>query len=73
MGSQRPQRRRIATTRHAGQRLVRLSAVGQELLAPCAFVLVQSRGSLALSREAVAQTIACLDFLYVCDKVTILG
>jgi hypothetical protein len=23
--------------------------------------------------EAVAQTIACLDFLYVCDKVTILG
>ena len=24
-------------------------------------------------REAVAQTIACLDFLYVCDKVTILG
>ena len=27
----------------------------------------------SLSAEAVAQTIACLDFLYVCDKVTILG
>jgi hypothetical protein len=25
------------------------------------------------SMEAVAQTIACLDFLYVCHKVTILG
>jgi hypothetical protein len=30
-------------------------------------------GGRAQGREAVAQTIACLDFLYVCDKVTILG
>jgi hypothetical protein len=28
---------------------------------------------LSLPAEAVAQTIACLDFLYVCNKVTILG
>jgi hypothetical protein len=28
---------------------------------------------LLLYTEAVAQTIACLDFLYVSDKVTILG
>jgi hypothetical protein len=26
-----------------------------------------------LRAEVVAQTIACLDFLYICDKVTILG
>jgi hypothetical protein len=29
--------------------------------------------TVADSAEAVAQTIACLDFLYVSDKVTILG
>jgi len=35
--------------------------------------MAATAGLLPAYDEAVAQTIACLDFLYVSDKVTILG